>query len=94
MFGVNSIYGSVQWLGVPDFLKTNGPAWTDNILAPNPSWGDGDTTTNPNCGSQPVGPYGRVAVLWSGTVRVMPYYVRRIPENTCSAARCVRDNIF
>ena len=26
MFGINSINGSVQWLGVPDFLRTDGPA--------------------------------------------------------------------
>ena len=39
MFGVYSINGSVQWLGVPDFLRTDGPPWTDNLLAPVPSWG-------------------------------------------------------
>ena len=29
MFGVNSINISVQWLGVPKFLRTDGPPWTD-----------------------------------------------------------------
>ena len=33
MFGRNSIHGSVKWLGVTDFLRTNGPPWTANILA-------------------------------------------------------------
>ena len=34
MFGENSINGSVQSLGVPHFLRTYGPPWTDSILAP------------------------------------------------------------
>ena len=38
MFGVNIINGSVQWLGIPDLLRTDGPPWTSNILAPHPSW--------------------------------------------------------
>ena len=37
MFGVNSINESVQWLGVPAPLRTDGPPWTDNILAPSPT---------------------------------------------------------
>ena len=48
MFGVNSINGSVQWLGVPAPLRTCGPPCTDNILAPSPSWGTGGNATNPN----------------------------------------------
>ena len=37
MFGVKPINGSVQWLDVPDPLRTDGPPWTDNILAPSPA---------------------------------------------------------
>ena len=48
MLGVNSISGSVQWLGIPDFLSTNGPPWTTNILAPHPIWGYRGSSTNPN----------------------------------------------
>ena len=62
MFGLNSINGSVQWLGVPHFLSTNGPPWTDDILSPSHSWENGSTDTNPNLGSQTGGPYGSVAI--------------------------------
>ena len=94
MFGVNSINGSVQWLGVPDFLRTDGTPWTDNLLDPSPSWVDGGTTTNPNWGSQPGGPYGFFSVLWSGPVCVMPSYVRRSLENTRSTDLYVHANIL
>ena len=79
IFGVNSINGSVQWLGVPDPLRTNGPPWDDNILAPSPAWGTGVTSTNSNWVSQPGGPYGSVSVPWSGPVCAMPAYIRRSP---------------
>ena len=39
IFGVNSNNGSIQWFGVPDFLRTDGPPWTANLLAPHSSWG-------------------------------------------------------
>ena len=94
MFGVNPINKSVQWLGVPDFLVTDGIPWTDNILALSSSWVNCGTTTNPNWVSQPGGPYGSATVLWSGTVCVIPAYVLRTPENMCSAAQCVRDNLL
>ena len=68
MFGVNSINGSVQWLGVPDFLWTDRPPWAGNLMDPSPSWVNGVTTTNPNWGSQPGGPNGSFAVPSSGTV--------------------------
>ena len=65
MFRVNSINVSVQWLGVPDFLMTDGPPWTDNILDIHPSWGELGSSTNPNWGSQ-FGVYSdSVSVLWT-----------------------------
>ena len=48
MFGVNSINVSIQWLGVPTPLRTDGPTWTDIILVPSPAWGTGGTVTNSN----------------------------------------------
>ena len=48
MFGINSINGSIEWLGVPNFSKTNGPPWTANILDPQPGWGDQSSSTDPN----------------------------------------------
>ena len=94
MFGINSINGSVQWLGVPAPLRTDGLPWTDNIFAPSPAWRTGGTATNPNLGSQPGGPYGSVVVPWSGTVRAMLTYVRRSPENTGRDMRRVRDDLL
>ena len=57
MFGNFSINRSVEWLGITDFHRTNGPPWTANILSPSPSWETGGSTTNPNWGSQ----YGRAS---------------------------------
>ena len=36
MYGRKSINGSVDWLGVPTFLRNDGPPWDDNILCPSP----------------------------------------------------------
>ena len=55
VFGRNPINGRVKWLGVPDFLMTNGPPWTTYILAHCPSWGDQGSITNPNWDSQSGG---------------------------------------
>ena len=79
MFVLNSINEIIQWLGVPQLLSTDGPSWTDNILAPSSIWGTGDTSTNPNWGIQPGGTYSSVAVPCSGPVRSMTAYVHRSP---------------
>ena len=34
IFGRKSINGSFEWMGVPEFLRTDGTPWTANILAP------------------------------------------------------------
>ena len=62
IFGRKSINGSVEWLGVPAPLRTDGPPCTDNILVPSPDWGAGGNATNPNWGIQPSVPYGIVSV--------------------------------
>ena len=49
-------------MGIPAPLRTDGPLWTYNILAPGPIWGAGDITTNLNWGSQPGRPSVRVAI--------------------------------
>ena len=33
-----SINGSVDWIGVPDFLRNDGILWTLNLLAPFANW--------------------------------------------------------
>ena len=82
MLGRNSINGSLQWLGVPDLLSIDGPAWTTNLLAPHPSWGDGGSSTNSNWGSQSIQHSDSVSVSWNRPVCVFPYYHRKIFENT------------
>ena len=72
MFCMNSINGSVEWLGVPDFLGIDGPAWTDNLMAPHPIWGDRGSSTNPNWGIQYGGGSDIVSVPWNCIVRVLP----------------------
>ena len=87
MFGKISINGSVEWLGVPDFHRTGGPFWADNILDTSSSLGYGDTTTNMNWVSQHGGPDGSAFVLWNFPVCVLPVYHCRISENMRAAAR-------
>ena len=40
-YGHKLINGSVKWLGVPSFLRNDGPPWADNVLCPSPRWGVG-----------------------------------------------------
>ena len=94
MFGINSINGGVQWLGVPNFLRTYGPAWTANLLATHPSWGDQGSINNYNWGSQSRGNSDSFSILWNRPTRVYPVYHHRIFENTHAAAPRVRDNIL
>ena len=46
MFRRICINGSFEWMGIPDFLRTNGPPWTANILAPYANWGRGGSSTS------------------------------------------------
>ena len=94
MFVKIYINGSVEWLGIPDFHRTDGLAWTAIILDPRPSLGDGGYTTNTNWGSQYGGVSGSVAVPWNFPVRVLPVYRHRILQNTRAAARRVREDLF
>ena len=92
ILGRISMNGSVEWLGVPDFHRTNGPACTDNLLAHGYSWGDRGTTTNQNWGSQSGVDSVSVSFPWNRPVRVLPVYCRRISKNMRAAARRVRDD--
>ena len=46
IFRRKSINGSVKWLGVPSFLRNDGPPWDDNILCPSLCWGVRGTYEN------------------------------------------------
>ena len=74
MFSSKSINGSVEWMGVPEFLRTNGPAGTANILSPCPSWVDRGSVTNLNWGSQYRGCSYNVSVPWNYPIRVLLVY--------------------
>ena len=94
MFGRNFINESVEWLGVPDFHRTDGPAWTANILAHHPSWGDRGSSTNPNWVSKSGGYSGGVSISWNFPVHVLPVYHRRFSENTRTPACRVCDDLL
>ena len=94
MFGRNSINGSVEWLGVPDFLRNNGPPWTLKLLSLYDSWGYRGSSTNPNWGGQSGEGSDSVSIPCNCPVCVLPVYHRRIFENTRSAARRIRDDLL
>ena len=94
VFISNSINGCVEWLGVPDFISTNEPAWNANLLDPHDIWVNGVSTTNPNWGSKYWGASGSVFFPWNSPVRVLLFYHRRISENTSADARSVCDNLL
>ena len=94
MFGLSSMNGSVQRLGVPAPLRTDGPPWTDNILVSSPAWVTGGNVTNPNWGIQPGGPYGIVVVPWSVTVRALTAYALSSLENMRSVAFHVHNDLL
>ena len=94
MFGRNFINGSVECLGIPDFMRTYEHPWTANLLAHYSSWIDRRSSSNPNWGSQSGGESEIVSVPWNRPVCVLPVYHRRNFENMCSSARRVRDDLI
>ena len=51
MFVRNYINGSVEWLGVPNFLRNDDPPCTLNLLAPYANWGGRGSSTIPSWSS-------------------------------------------
>ena len=94
MFGKNSINGSIEWIGVPNFLRNDGLPWILNLLAPYYAWGDRGSNTSLNLGSGSGGYSDGVSINCNRLAHILPIYYRGIFENTCSAARCDRDNIL
>ena len=91
IYGQKSINGSVKWLDVTAPFCDNGVAWTENILVASPHWGDGVIYVNWALGTQ-YGVLIRADVPWRSVIPDRPsYFPRSLPENTCAAARCVRD---
>ena len=85
------INGNVEYLGIPDFHRTSGPMWADNLLAPYYIWGDGGTTKQ-NWLVHPEGPYSNVAMAWGTTIPARTTYMPMSPDNLCAAACHVHDN--
>ena len=46
MFERKSINGSFEWMGIPDFLRTDGPPWYSNLLDPYVDWKRRGTSTS------------------------------------------------
>ena len=91
--GKFSINGSVELSDIPDFQRTSGPMYTENLLSPHDTtgWGDGDNS-NQNWGVQPGGPYSNAAMAWGTTVPECPDYMPRSPYNARAATCRVRDD--
>ena len=91
--GKKSINESFEWMGVPNFLRDDGPLWTANILAPYVNCGRGGTSTSHNLISGSGGYSSSVHINCNRPTRDLPIYHRRVFEKTCSAGRRARDNL-
>ena len=80
--------------GVFDFLKTDGPPWTTNLLDPYADWGRGGLSTSQNLSSGYGGYSDSVHINWNWPARKLPIYHRRVFENTCSVGRRAHDNLL
>ena len=78
MFGRNYINGSVEWLGIPNFLRNDGPLWNLNLLAPYANWGYKGSSTILNLVSGYGGYSYGVSINCNCPDRVLPIYHRRI----------------
>ena len=94
MFGRISINGSIEWLGVPNFLRNDGPPRKLNILAPYANWGDKGYNTSPNLVSGSRENSDGVSINWNCPAHILPVYHRRIFENTRSAARRTHEDLL
>ena len=94
MFGRKFINGSFEWMGVPEFLRTYGPRWTANLLAPYADWGHGGPYTSQNFSSGSGGYSNSVHINWNQPARDLPICHRRVFENTRSAGHRARDDLM
>ena len=87
MYSRKSMNGSVKWLGVPSFLRNDGPPWADNILCLSLRWGVRGTFEIWYLESKPGGHYGSVDVPWRGAVPARLAYLPWSPENARATTR-------
>ena len=81
-------------MGVPEFLRDDGPPWTDNILCPSPCWGVGGTVKILSWGGQPGGYYGGFHVSWRGAVPARLAYLPWSPKNMLATACRICDDLL
>ena len=84
-----SINGSVKLLGIPNFHRTSGPMYNDNLLAPHDTTGCGYSGT-PNQ-NWPLSRPRNVSTPWRGAIHARPAYISRSLENARADARLVCD---
>ena len=86
--GKLSINGSVQILGIPDFVRNSTFSFIGNLQSPSMTtvWGHADTP-NKNWVVRLGGPYRMYSVPWGSTVPVRLAYISRSPDNPRAAAR-------
>ena len=93
-FGRKLINGSSEWMGIPDFLRTDGPPWTANLLDPYADWGNGGTSTSQNLSSSSGGYSDSVHLNWNRPARYLTIFHRRVFKNTRSAGRRARGDLL
>ena len=81
------INGSVEWLGVPSFLRNYGLPRADNILCPSPRWEVRGIYEIWALESQPGSRYGGADVPWRGAASKCLAYLPKIPVNTPTTVR-------
>ena len=94
MYGWKSINGSVEWLGVPTFLRNDGLPWADNILCPSLQWGVRGTYAIWYLESQSGGRYSGVDVPWCGAAPARAAYLPWSPENARATARRIYEALL
>ena len=92
--GELSINGSVQLLGIPDFVRNSELSFFQDLQAPTVTsgWGDADTS-NKKRGVIPGGPYINIVAAWVSTVTSHLDDMPRILENLRTSAGHVRDDL-
>ena len=83
-----------KWIGIPIFLRNDGPPFTLNILDPCANWVNRGSSTSTKLGRGSMGYSDSVSINWNRPTRVLPIYHRRIFEKTCSTAHCACDYLL
>ena len=94
MFGRKLINGIFEWMGVPEFMRTNGTPWTANILVPYSDWGHGGPSTSQNLSSGSGKYSDSVHINWNRSASNLPISHRRVFENMRSAGSRAHDDIL